>query len=151
MHPEYPCTSLASLVCNAGGFCFSKLFKAVINMKAKKKCGAYRLCRLKYLPYKNTSQTTELNTKPTTLTIVIKQTKPPQTSKNNNKIVIAMRYISTLVLLLLLCHISHAQTGRAFMTNPDWGMYAYKTIKSTVYDTANVNVLYELKFLAWFH
>ena len=59
-----------------------------------------------------------------------------------------MRYISTLVLLLLLCHISHAQTGRAFMTNPDLGMYAYKTIKSTVYDTANVNVLYELKFLA---
>lgn len=33
------------------------------------------------------------------------------------------------------------------MTSPDGGMYSYKTIKSTVYDTANVNVLYEVKFL----
>lgn len=37
-----------------------------------------------------------------------------------------MKHISILVLCLLLCHIGRAQTGRAFMTSPDGGMYAYK-------------------------
>lgn len=50
-----------------------------------------------------------------------------------------MKHISILVLCLLLCHIGRAQTGRAFMTSPDGGMYAYKKINHTVYDTTDYN------------
>ncbi len=33
------------------------------------------------------------------------------------------------------------------MTSPDGGMYAYETISNIVYDTADVNVLYKVRFL----
>ncbi len=58
-----------------------------------------------------------------------------------------MKYVSLLSFFIFLCCAGYAQGGHAYMTSPDGGMYSYKTIKSTVYDTANVNVLYEVKFL----
>lgn len=59
-----------------------------------------------------------------------------------------MKHISILVLCLLLCHIGRAQTGRAFMTSPDGGMYAYKRINHAPYDTTDVNVFYKVSFLS---
>lgn len=58
-----------------------------------------------------------------------------------------MKHISVLILCLLLCHIGHAQTGKAFMTSPDGGMYAYKKINHTLYDTTDVNAFYKVSFL----
>lgn len=58
-----------------------------------------------------------------------------------------MKHISVLILCLLLCHIGRAQTGKAFMTSPDGGMYAYKKINHTLYDTTDVNVFYKVSFL----
>lgn len=34
------------------------------------------------------------------------------------------------------------------MTSPDGGMYAYKKINHTVYDTTDVNVFYKVSFLS---
>ena len=58
-----------------------------------------------------------------------------------------MKYINVLVFYMFLCRAGYAQVGHAYMTSPDGGMYAYKTIKKTVYDTAKVNVFYKVQFL----
>lgn len=57
-----------------------------------------------------------------------------------------MRYIITFI-FAFCCLSVFSQSNGAYMTSPDGGMEAYKTMKKKAYDTAKIDVFYKLRYL----